>query len=76
LDYLRKHPGRFRCVHVKDMGADGAMVDVGTGVLDWPELLVSARKAGVRHFFTEHDNPSDPLAFARKSFQYLSRLTY
>jgi sugar phosphate isomerase/epimerase len=76
LDYFGTHRGRFRCVHVKDMAADGAMVDVGTGVLDWPALLVAARKAGVRHFFTEHDHPGDPLAFARKSYHYLSRLTY
>jgi sugar phosphate isomerase/epimerase len=76
LDYFSKHHGRFRCVHVKDMAADGAMVDVGTGVLDWPALLVAARKAGVQHFFTEHDSARNPLAFARNSYHYLSRLTY
>jgi sugar phosphate isomerase/epimerase len=76
LDYFGKHRGRFRCVHVKDMAAGGAMVDVGTGLLNWPELLAAARKAGVQHFFTEHDSARNPLAFARNSYHYLSRLTY
>ena len=73
-DYFRRHPERFHLVHVKDMARDGAMVDVGRGTTRWPELLGTARRAGVRHFLVEHDNPPDPMAFARASYRYLSAL--
>lgn len=72
-DYFRRYPGRFRLVHVKDMAVDGSQVNVGDGVIPWPALLHTAREAGVRHFFLEHDEPPDQLAFARDSYAYLSR---
>jgi sugar phosphate isomerase/epimerase len=72
-EYFRRYPGRFRLVHVKDMAPDGSQVNVGDGIIDWPALLHTARKAGVKHFFLEHDEPADQLAFARDSYHYLSR---
>lgn len=76
LAYFREHRGRFRSVHVKDMAADGAMVDVGAGVMDWPALLHAARAAGVEHFFAEHDLAPDQMAFARASASYLATLKF
>lgn len=74
LSYFANHPGRFRMVHVKDMAADGAMVDVGQGAMDWPTLLEAAKRAGVEHRFVEHDEAKDPLAFARSSFRFMEQL--
>lgn len=74
LRYFREYKDRFRLVHVKDMGTDGGMVDLGTGVIDWPVLLRAASEAGVRHFIAEHDTPRNPLAFARMAFNYLRSL--
>ena len=76
LAWFSGFPGRFRAVHVKDMAADGAMVDVGAGVMDWPVLLGAARQAGVEHFFAEHDEARDQLAFARASAAYMKTLRY
>jgi sugar phosphate isomerase/epimerase len=75
LQYFHDFNGRFRLVHVKDMATNGSMTDVGRGVIRWAELLGAAKAAGVRHFLVEHDDPKDPLAFARTSFEYLSTLT-
>jgi sugar phosphate isomerase/epimerase len=72
FEYFRRHPGRFRMVHIKDMAADGSMVDLGKGVIDWPPLLRAAKEAGVEHWFAEHDEPADPLAYARGAAAFLA----
>ena len=63
-------------VHVKDMGPPPAneMRDVGKGVIDWRGTLGAAKRAGVTHFFVEHDEPADPVRSIRASIDYLARL--
>ncbi|MFW6193171.1 MAG: sugar phosphate isomerase/epimerase family protein [Gemmatimonadota bacterium] len=72
--FLERWPGRIPSLHVKDRTADGAMEDVGAGVIDWPGVLSAGRDAGVEHHFVEHDRPADPFASAEASYRYLSHL--
>lgn len=74
LAKFAQHKGRFRLVHIKDMAADGAMVDVGRGVMDWGTLLKAAKKAGVTEYFVEHDEVKDGLGFAKTAFRTISEL--
>lgn len=69
-------PGRFYSVHVKDMGKNQAMVDVGDGTIDFAKIFARRAQAGIQHYFVEHDEPNDPMQFARKSHDYLARLTF
>ena len=75
LAYFAKYPGRIPLVHVKDMTADKHMVDVGTGVIDWPRIFAQRAQAGIQHYFVEHDEPADPFASIAASYRYLSRLS-
>ena len=69
---LEAHAGRVTSVHVKDRTADGRMVDVGTGVIDFGTLLPLGERLGLRHAFVEHDSPGeDPLESARRSLAHL-----
>jgi sugar phosphate isomerase/epimerase len=74
LAYFERWPGRFPMVHVKDVSAGGAMVDVGQGTIDWPRVLGQHGQAGIRHYFVEHDEPADALASLRTSFAYMQTL--
>lgn len=74
ISYLKAHPGRFPMVHVKDRSADGQMVNVGRGTIDFSAVIARAAKAGIRHWFVEHDEPPAPLQDARDSFGALRRL--
>ena len=76
LAYLAKYPGRFPMVHAKDRTADGRMADVGTGVIDFPEILAAFKRGGLQHCFVERDDAPDPFASARASFAYLDALTF
>jgi sugar phosphate isomerase/epimerase len=76
LAYFTRHPDRYRLVHVKDSAGppDHRMTDVGAGTIDFARILPAAARAGVVHYFVEHDNPSDPMASLRTSFAAMTRL--
>jgi sugar phosphate isomerase/epimerase len=76
LRYFARYPGRFEMVHVKDSSGppEHRQVNVGQGTIDFGHILGRRQEAGIRHLFVEHDDPTDPLAFARASFDYLKRL--
>jgi sugar phosphate isomerase/epimerase len=76
LAYFRRWPGRFPLVHIKDKAADGKMVDVGAGGIDWKAILHRRKEAGIRHAFVEHDDPPDPLASVAASYAYLKQLKF
>lgn len=73
LALFARSPGRFRSCHIKDRAADGAMVSVGDGTIDFAASFAEAGKAGIETFYVEHDNPADPLASVARSFAYLNR---
>ncbi len=74
---MKKYPGRFPCCHVKDRTADGKMVDVGDGVIDWAGIFAHSDTGGIRYYFVEHDEPTAPADRAvAKSYNYLRALRY
>jgi sugar phosphate isomerase/epimerase len=74
LAYFAKHPGRFPLVHAKDRTADGRMVNVGSGVIDFRSILGRSEQAGIRHWLVEHDRPDSPLDDVHASHTYLRGL--
>jgi sugar phosphate isomerase/epimerase len=91
LRYFDRYPGRFPLVHVKDVKrvppvtAGGAqdfgssmkdMTEVGSGIIDWKKIFAQSDKAGIKHYFVEHDNPKKPLESIKKSYDYLARLRF
>jgi sugar phosphate isomerase/epimerase len=92
VSYFNRYPGRFPLVHVKDMSklpkisADTdvsklphqeiEIADVGAGLIDWKKIFASADKAGIQHYFVEHDSPKDAFASITNSYDYLSKLRF
>jgi sugar phosphate isomerase/epimerase len=91
VEYFEKYPGRFPLVHVKDMkqlpkGDQAAtaspetamanMTEVGSGVIDFKRIFRHSEKAGIKHYFVEHDFPKDPFESIAQSHAYLSKLTF
>ncbi len=79
LEYFNRFPGRFQAVHVKDMDSspEQRMVDVGKGKIDFARIFAQRKRAGIRYYFVEHDNPApSALESARVSFDYLKRLKF
>ena len=78
IDFFNRYPKRFKLLHVKDSAGppDNKMVDVGKGKIDFPAIFARAEKADVHHYFVEHDNPKDPIATLRNSYNYLHSLNF
>jgi len=66
LSYLKKYPGRFELMHLKELrndtpgnntgGApDETSVSLGKGVTNWPLLLRQAVKSGTKKFYIEDE---------------------
>ncbi len=80
LAWIRRHPSRFTMLHMKDSAGPPAHVqtDVGAGVIDFRSILAldASQRGAIQHVFVEHDEPADPFAFAKNSFDYLSKLEF
>jgi sugar phosphate isomerase/epimerase len=78
LDFFNRYPKRFPMVHIKDSSGppDNRMVDVGKGTIDFRSIFAESDKAGIKHYFVEHDNPADPIATIRNSYDYLRALRF
>ena len=90
IAYFNKSPGRFPLVHVKDIrtmpnvtgggnanfGDTADLGPVGSGLINWKNLFSHAEKAGIKHYFVEHDKPKMPFESIASSYAYLSKLTW
>lgn len=84
VDYLKRHPGRFHLLHVKDLkkgfkpntGFDIQGTEIGHGALDWPRIFAAAKAAGVKGYFVEQEPPyaRPPLEGIKISYDYLHSL--
>lgn len=82
--FLRRHRGRIKLLHVKDVAAGSPTnfaitmnpTEVGSGTQPWARLLPEAYNAGVRHFYVEQEPPFaiPRIEAARKSYAYLAAL--
>jgi len=63
VEFFEKYPGRFKAFHVKDRDADGNMVPVGKGEIDFKAIFQHADHAGLEYFLAEQDEtgPLKPL---------------
>ncbi len=74
IAWMDKLGDRITAIHVKDIAPAGekadedGWADVGTGTLDWKQLIADAKaKTRASYFVMEHDKPSDAIRFARTS---------
>jgi sugar phosphate isomerase/epimerase len=77
LAYFDRFPGRFTMLHLKDSAGppQHTIVPVGSGSIQFPRILARWKDAEIEYAFVEHDNPTDPFASIKSSYDYLSRLT-
>jgi sugar phosphate isomerase/epimerase len=81
VDYLKRHPNRYRMIHVKDFilqpGGEPQGVVLGKGVIDSKPIFVAAKAAGVERYYVEQEPPfigTTALEAARLNFEYVQAI--
>ncbi len=84
IQLMSQHKGRITQLHVKDIRASTRTnftlqqdpTEVGSGTLDWPALLSTAKTTKIRRYFVEQEPPfpGDRFDSIQKSLRYLKSL--
>jgi sugar phosphate isomerase/epimerase len=84
---IRKYPGRFKLMHIKDMkpgvprgSLSGGLpaesqAAIGEGQVNWADVMAAAQKDGLELYYIEDETP-DPITNVPKSITFLERLKY
>jgi len=81
--WLNRYPKRFRLCHVKDRKKDApltekdASVVVGTGSIDYPKILKTAKKQGMEYYIVEQEKweGTTPMQAAQADAVYMKTLS-
>lgn len=79
--WCRRLAGRMPLIHLKDYAIDAdrqrRFAEVGSGNMDWSEIVGTAEECGVEWFIVEQDShwvDNDPFKSLKTSFRYLKEL--
>ena len=78
--WLKKYPNRFKLCHIKDRVKGSTKkedtCDLGTGSIDFPKILKTARKNGMEYFIAEQEHypNSTPMKSAEVGAEYMRGL--
>ena len=84
---IRKYPGRFRLMQLKDMkpgvprgSLSGGIPDslkavIGQGQVNWPDVLKAAKADGLEYYYLE-DETTDPVNNIPPSISYLEKIRF
>jgi sugar phosphate isomerase/epimerase len=78
--WIKKYANRITAIHVKDIAQRGenqdedGWCDVGQGQVRWKDLFKLFGDTRALRFVMEHDNPKDAARFAKRSFDFVSKL--
>lgn len=77
MRYLERHRARYWSFHLKDVVANGSRdTELGTGRLDFPQLLAAIPEIEHKPCYVEQEGPSDELASARRNYQFVRTLEF
>ncbi len=77
--WFEKYPGRFRVWHVKDMDEQGRFAPVGTGTIEFDEILQHKEVSGMKYYIVEQDRTFDgmePMEAVRISHKGLAEFGF
>lgn len=77
VEWIKRFPGRQPLLHLKEYGViknDRKMFSIGSGNLNWKEIIAAGSACGVEYFIVEQDdcNGVDPFDELRRSYNFIA----
>jgi sugar phosphate isomerase/epimerase len=77
LLYLQRYRERYWSFHLKDVVADHSSdTELGAGTVDFRRLLAAVPDIERKPCYVEQEGAADPLASARRNYEYLKKLEF
>ncbi len=77
VDLFKKAPGRFKLLHVKDMGPDRNTIEVGAGSIDFQRIFDQQQLAGTERFIVELEHyRTTPTQGVGEAYQAIKKLRF
>jgi len=78
VECLKKYPGRYEILHVKDMDdtPEKSFACPGSGIIDFRPVFREAWDQGVRHYIVERDGETNGIECLQSSANYLKNLRF
>jgi sugar phosphate isomerase/epimerase len=77
LLYLQRYRERYWSFHLKDVVADRSSdTELGAGTVDFRRLLAAVPDIERKPCYVEQEGAADPLASARRNYEYLKKLEF
>jgi sugar phosphate isomerase/epimerase len=77
---IKAHPGRFFAFHIKDMDKSNHELntEIGSGTIDFKQIMSYAKLAGIKHFIVEQENYTniDPYVSITQSANYVKNVLH
>jgi sugar phosphate isomerase/epimerase len=75
VEYIKRYSGRCPLIHMKDMGPDREMTEVGEGIIDMKSIIKTAKASGAAWLIVEQDVcRRSPLESVKVSFENLGKM--
>jgi len=69
-------PSEYQGAMGQSVKFGGRMADVGQGSINWKNLFAHSKKAGIKHYFVENDEPKSAFDAIKTSYDYLAKLQF
>ena len=75
MRYLERFKDRYWSFHLKDVVADRSRdTELGAGIVDLRRIIAAIPNIAAKPCYVEHEESANPVASAKRSFDYLRRL--
>jgi sugar phosphate isomerase/epimerase len=75
IPYMKKFQNRLPLIHLKELSADKTNVDIGKGILDFKNIIHTAKKLGTKSFIVEQEAYEiNSMVSAKNNIEYLAKL--